>query len=1264
MWKRHIALLAVVLGAAQCGSVIFAATPAVSVIASDPTAAIGTTDPASFTFTRDGSTTAGLAVNFSLGGSAAKWTDYRRLPEGDMPVSITIPAGAASVSLTIYAMANSTLASPQTVSLTLSPDAAYTVGAPNSAVVNIQSTASATTTNPPASTNNPPGTTNTLIATINATSVTDNSALALPKSGDHSLRILSPTLLEVRRINSKPADPARVDAWDFINASGVLQPLPVTQFAVTANGQPVAVQSVGFKRRPLYAPLVPRDLRIENCLYLQLAAPIADNQSVEVKNPGGALWLATMAFVAAADPLRNSPVIHVNEEGYVPSFPKKAMVGYYSGDLGEMTIPASLGFKLVDAQTGAQVYQGPLTLRPDFGYVYSPAPYQKVLEADFSNFTAPGQYRLVVPGFGASFAFAIDDGVAMSFTRAYELGLYHQRCGTSNSLPFTRFTHDACHTTAASVPMPQASFGFTWSTIAGYAVLTNPDNPVQTAPMLTSPAAQLFPFVRQGTVDVSGGHHDAGDYSKYTINSATLAHSLMFSADSLAGVSALDNLGIPESGDGISDVLQEAKWEADYLAKLQDTDGGFYFLVYPKNREYESGTQPDHGDAQVVWPKNTSATAAAVAALAQCGSSPLMKQHYPQAAASYLAKATLGWQFLTNAVARYGKNGAYQKITHYGDDYADQDELAWAACEMYVATGNPAYQQTLFQWFPDPTATSTFRWSWWRMSEGWGNAVRSYAFAARSGRLAANQLDANYLAKCITTITNAGNDALLWSQQSAYGSSFPMETKRVRSAGWYFSLAQAFDIVVAQQLAARPDYVDALVRNVNYEGGCNPVNAAYVTGLGWKRQREIVDQYSQSDRRVMPKTGIPLGNIQNGFVWVNTYGTELAALCYPSDAAVTAPVPFYDRWGDAFNTTTEFVVLDQARGLGVVAYLAALTSLKTQSWTSATSQISAPTAVVPVGQPVTITLQSGLNLNGARIVWEGRDQEPVFGSTFTFTPQNNGTQWVEAEAQWPDGRRIFATANFTANSPNVVWVEDTVPTGSVTGTGGGDSWNWTSSNPAPYSGSSAHQSASAAGLHEHYFDNATATLDIGTGDTLYAYVYLDPASLPSEVMLAWNNGSWEHRAYWGANNITYGVSGTDARRYMGPLPAAGQWVRLEVPASQVGLEGSILKGMDFSAYGGRVTWDRAGKSSAVTGVTNVTSGPVRISLSPVSGGNMQLNWPSDTGKIYRVACKHNLQEATWTDLSGSITATGTTSSWTDSTAAGASKRFYVVYVVN
>src|SRR5262249_32881887 len=139
-------------------------------------------------------------------------------------------------------------------------------------------------------------------------------------------------------------------------------------------------------------------------------------------------------------------------------------------------------------------------------------------------------------------------------------------------------------------------------------------------------------------------------------------------------------------------------WEADFLAKMQDTDGGFYFLVYPREREYEFDVLPDHGDPQIVYPKTTAATAAAVAALAQCASSPRFKQQFPEAAALYLNKAKKGWEFLTRAIAKYGKDGAYQKITHYGDDSMHNDELAWAACELFFATGNATYHKKVLEW--------------------------------------------------------------------------------------------------------------------------------------------------------------------------------------------------------------------------------------------------------------------------------------------------------------------------------------------------------------------------------------------------------------------------------------------------------------------------------------------------------------------------------------------------------------------------------------
>jgi len=1256
MWKTYCAVLGIVLCAAQCDSRLFASVPIVSVVASDPTATIGTNDPGAFTFTLNCSTTASLTINFSLGGSAVKWDDYRRLPAGDMPVSITLPAGVISATLTIYAMANSTLANPETVSLTLLPNAAYTVGLQSNAAVNIQPSSNSTTTNLPITTNSAAG-------------LMDDTALALPKVGDNSLRILSPTLLELRVINTKQPNPATVTNWNLVNASGLYVAPASAEFSVTVDGQAATVQSVGFKRRPRYAPLLDYDLRIENFLYLQLVTPIADNQTVTVVNPDGTLWSSGTVYSTTADPLRYSPAIHVNQEGYMPSYPKKGLVGYYTGSLGEMAVPAT-SFSLVDANSGATVFNGTLTQRKDIGYNYTPTPYQNVYEADFSSVTTPGAYRLVAPGLGASMPFLINDGIAMDFARAYELGLFEQRSGYNVAMPFTRFTHTADHTAPASVPTNiSPASAFTWTTISNYATTANADNPTQTAPLLASPSAQLYPFVNRGPIDVSGGHFDAGDYSKYTWDCAQLTHVLMFAVDSMPGVASLDNLGIPESGDGISDVMQEAKWEADCLAKLQDADGGFYYVVYPQSREYESNVLPENGDPQVVWPKNTAATAAAVAALAECASSPLFKQTYPTVAANYLAKATLGWSFLTNAIAKYGKNGAYQKLMHFGDDFTDQDELAWAACEMFLATGDPSYQTTLESWFPDPTDPATFRWGWWRMFACYGNTVRDYAFAVKSGRLQASQLDPNYLAKCIQTITNCGNDNLTWSQDNAYGSSFPNETKAMQGAGWYFSDEQAFDMAVAYQFNPNPAYMDAIIRNMNYEGGCNPVNVSYVTGLGWRRQRQLVDQYSENDGLSLPKDGIPIGNIQAGFAYVNAYGSELTELCFPPDSASIAPYPYYDRWGDAFNVTTEASSDDTARCLACIAWLAAQTSLQTQSWTFATGQVAAPATVVPVGQPVTISLQSTLDLTVAsRIVWEGRDQEPAYGSTFTFTPQNNGTQWVEAEAQWPDGRRVFVITNFTANSPNVVWVEDAIPIGGVPGADGGDAWDWISSNPSAYFGSVAHQSAIAAGLHEHWFAGATAKLAISTGDTLYTYVYLDPTNVPGEIMLAWNDGSsWEHRAYWGANNITYGISGTASRTYMGPLPAAGQWVRIEVPASQVGLEGSILSGMDFSAYGGRVTWDYSGKTSLMANIQTsvpVITNSVPSSVSSISGGAVQFTWPSVAGKIYRVAYKNALTDANWTDFGVSLAATGTITSWAGATAITASQRFYIVYVSN
>ncbi|MGN6555848.1 MAG: glycoside hydrolase family 9 protein [Verrucomicrobiota bacterium] len=857
----------------------------------------------------------------------------------------------------------------------------------------------------------------------------DAAPLTLPVIGAHQLRLLAPNVLELTLITTKKPDPATVEQWNFCDVQGGARLPALEQFLVLIDGRSNNVSAIGFKRRVLYAPLKERDLRIGNYLYLQLKKPVTHSQTVTVQNPDGKLWSPDLHFAVKADPSRWSPVIHVNQVGYLPAHPKTARIGFYLGSLGELDVKNALSvgtnsseqlaFKVIETGSGKTAFQGSLTAVVERGFPFET--YRRAFAADFTELRRAGEYQLSVEGLGTSYPFSIGDDVAGVFARTYALGIYHQRCGMANELPFTRFTHDACHIAPAEVPTMSNRFESV-NDVLGKETAEANENPRHTAPPLKDVAASLYPFVNKAPVDVRGGHHDAGDYSKYTENSANFIHPLVFAVDNFPGAGGLDNLGLPESGDGKSDMLQEAKWEADFLAKMQDADGGFYFLVYPRDRRYEDNVLPDHGDPQVVFPKTTSVTAAATAALAQCAGSPKFKQQFPEAAALYLEKAKKGWAFLERAIARYGKDGAYQKITHYGNDFMHDDELAWAACELFLTTGEDRYHEKLLDWLK-PTDPATRKWSWWRLFESYGHAIRSYAFAARSGRIPRARLDTRLLEQCENEIVSAGEEQLQRAEDSAYGTSFPTETKRTRTAGWYFASDAAFDLAVAYQLDyprlndPRTKMLRAILSNLNYEAGCNPVNMTYLTGIGWKRQREIVHNYAQNDRRVMPPSGIPIGVLQDGFGWLDYYGKELGALTFPADDDAISPYPFYDRWGDSFNLKTEFVISNQARGLAYLAWLMAQTPLKNQPWKTASAAIATVPETPHAGDPITVTVSSGkLDLSRAQILWEARDQQPAFGSRFTFTPHQSGACWIEAEALLPDGRRISAATNLNVRA--------------------------------------------------------------------------------------------------------------------------------------------------------------------------------------------------------------------------------------------------------
>lgn len=174
-----------------------------------------------------------------------------------------------------------------------------------------------------------------------------------------------------------------------------------------------------------------------------------------------------------------------------------------------------------------------------------------------------------------------------------------------------------------------------------------------------------------------------------------------------------------------------------------------------------------------------------------------------------------------------------------------------------------------------------------------------------------------------------------------------------------------------------------------------------------------------------------------------------------------------------------------------------------------------------------------------------------------------GIQYVEPES---------AGEPMTPEPTEFVWIEDSLPPGVARQ----DGWNFVGAPNPVFSGEKV-TTRTAQGLSQHYFEGSSQPLKVAEGDVLFAYVYLDPNNPPKEIMLQFNDGSWEHRAYWGGDHIEWGNNGSPSRLHRGELPPLGEWVRLEVPASEVGLQpGAMINGWAFTQFDGTTFWDKAG----------------------------------------------------------------------------------------
>jgi hypothetical protein len=172
-----------------------------------------------------------------------------------------------------------------------------------------------------------------------------------------------------------------------------------------------------------------------------------------------------------------------------------------------------------------------------------------------------------------------------------------------------------------------------------------------------------------------------------------------------------------------------------------------------------------------------------------------------------------------------------------------------------------------------------------------------------------------------------------------------------------------------------------------------------------------------------------------------------------------------------------------------------------------------------------------------------------------------------------------------APAGDTVWIDDTLPSGASLQNNSGTSIHWDSSQSA--SGSQSLASGYHGNRNYNFFINGLSE-PMAIGENVVFYVLLNECAPPEELMIRWyNTASGYTLTYWG----TPGRLGEGGGINMGPLPAAnGQWTRIEIPASLLGMEQSTVTRLDINYAGGQMWFDRFGKSGTAC-IPNLASQP-------------------------------------------------------------------------
>ena len=485
-------------------------------------------------------------------------------------------------------------------------------------------------------------------------------------------------------------------------------------------------------------------------------------------------------------------VFRINQAGYTPGLP--VTVARITGEPVSLTDAEGTVLRVFEGRTApADAASGERAALLDLG----------LLPEGVYTLRAAGEQR----------RFTVSRESWQPVTNALIKGLYYQRCGCELRREHAGvYAHPACH---------------------------------------TAPAADWED--RNDLKRVPGGWHDAGDYGKYTGPGAVAAAHLLY-AWKLFPAGCSGDLNIPETGSGVPDILSEARYELEWLLRMQRPDGAFHHKL-TKDHFAPFIMPQDDTDPEFRMPVSQCATAAACACLALA--SRVYCSFDPAFADRALRAALSAWTWL-EAHPEYVsfRNPEGVNTGGYGDR-TDADERFWASCELLAATGESRFRSAAEKRFADGLLLTEFGWA---NVGGMGVMCCLFDIKEKAGDILYADLREAFLKQSEYALTLSG--------QSGYGTALAPD--RYTWGSILPIMNHAVAMILHAELAGQADMRAAALLQWHYALGMNALDTCFVTGFGERSVLHPHHRPSGADGIDAPVPGLISGGPNKAFPYPAT----------------------------------------------------------------------------------------------------------------------------------------------------------------------------------------------------------------------------------------------------------------------------------------------------------------------------------------------------------------------------------------------------------